>query len=281
VAALYLTAIGLCGGLRTDHVLAASVVLFDSYNEKARSFLRLFWPFLLTGVIYDSMRYYYWRGVAGHIHVGELYFAEKRWLGLTTAAGRLTLNEYFQTHTHVALDLLCGFAYLAYVTWYLAAAFLLFLTDRHSLLRRFGWCFFVVNLMGFATYFLYPAAPPWYVAQYGFGPARLDVAPAQAAAQRFDQILGTHLFDHIYGRGIDVYGALPSLHVSYPFLVVWLAFRVKWGRVPAVAFYLLMSLAAVYLQHHYILDVLCGTAYAALALWLVCAAFRVRTAQAT
>src|SRR5204862_360132 len=83
--------------------------------------------------------------------------------------------------------------------------------------------FLVVNVLGFATYFIFPVAPPWYVTEYGLGPARLDVHPAAAAASRFDLLLGTHFFDGIYGRGIDVYGAYPSLHVAYPLLVVWAA----------------------------------------------------------
>jgi len=103
------------------------------------------------------------------------------------------------------------------------------------------------------------------VTAYGFGPARLDVHSAAAAASRFDQLLGTHFFDQIYGRGIDVYGAYPSLHVAYPLLAVWATFRareLRWARVPAICFFLLMCLSAVYLQHHYVIDVLLGIAYA-------------------
>src|SRR5882724_5367911 len=85
----------------------------------------------------------------------------------------------------------------------------------------FALCFLLVNVLGFITYFVYPVAPPWYVSGYGFGPARMDVHSAAAAASRFDQLLGTHFFDQIYGRGIDVYGAYPSLHVAYPLLAVW------------------------------------------------------------
>jgi inositol phosphorylceramide synthase catalytic subunit len=70
----------------------------------------------------------------------------------------------------------------------------------------------------------------------------------------------------MYGRGIDVYGAYPSLHVSYPFLVAWATFMVpelKWARVPAVLFYGLMCFSAVYLQHHFIVDIILGSLYAA------------------
>src|SRR5256885_3022370 len=59
----------------------------------------------------------------------------------------------------------------------------------------------------------------------------LPIYPAAAAAGRFDQLLGTHFFDQVYGRGIDVYGAFPSLHVAYPLIAVWAAFRSEERRV--------------------------------------------------
>jgi membrane-associated phospholipid phosphatase len=266
---LYILANFMLGGLTHDQILVGSLGFLDAYNHKSRSFLKYFFPFILTGVVYDSMRYYYWQGIAGHIHVAEPYYLERNWFGVMDAGKRVTGNEYFAAHTSVAADLICGFAYLFFVSEYLLTGFLLFFTKRFSLLRVFGWCFFTVNVMGFITYFIYPAAPPWYVSQYGLGPARMDVHAYAAAAQRFDLILGTHFFDQIYGRGVDVYGAYPSLHVSYPFLVSWVALTLKKFRVPAIAFYFLMCFSAVYLQHHYLVDVILGTTYACIALYAV------------
>ena len=276
VGLLYVAAIGALGGLRADHVLLGSLCLLDAYNEKSRLFLKYFLPFILTGVAFDSMRYFYWAGIAGHVHVLEPYERDLRWFGIPVGVGAarhlVTPNEFFELHTFRVLDVLCGLAYLVFVAEYLVAAFGLFFTRRFPLLRQFGWSFLAVNLFGFATYFLYPAAPPWYVSQYGLGSARMDVHPSPAAAHRFDVLFHTHFFDHMYGKGIDVFGAYPSLHVAYPFLVVWLTFQVRawrWARLPAVAFYLLMCLSAVYLQHHYMEDLILGTLYAAGTLWLV------------
>src|SRR5262249_9887726 len=115
-------------------------------------------------------------------------------------------------------------------------------------------------------------APPWYVAQYGLGPARMDIHPAAAATSRFDLLLGTHFFDEMYGRGVDVYGAFPSLHVAYPLIAVWIVYRLRelrWLRAPDVLFFLLMCLSAVYLQHHYVIDVLLGIVYAAVTVALL------------
>lgn len=262
VGLLYIAVVATLGGLRTDHVFIGLLGLLDLYNEKTRSFLAQFFPFILTGVIYDSMRYYYWPGIEGRIHVAEPYRLELSWFGID---GR-TPNEWLDAHRSLVLDLACGFAYLVYVGEYLAIAFLLFFRQRYDVLRTFALSFLVVNLLGFATYFIYPAAPPWYVSAFGFGPARTDVHSFAAAASRFDSFLGTHFFDEMYGRGVDVYGAFPSLHVAYPLLAAWAAFRLpelRWVRAPAVCFFLLMCLSAAYLQHHYVIDVLLGVGYAA------------------
>jgi membrane-associated phospholipid phosphatase len=264
----YIAAVGLLGGLRFDHVLVGMLGFLDLYNEKTRRFLSEFLPFIATGAVYDSMRYFYWPGIAGRVHVAEPYLLERSWFGI----GAQTPNEWFAEHHWAALDLLCGFAYLVYVGEYLAVAFLLFFRRRSETVRTLALAFLLVNLLGFATYFIYPVAPPWYVAEYGLGPARIDIHPAAAAASRFDLLLGTHFFDKIYGRGVDVYGAYPSLHVTYPLLAAWAAFREKdlrWARGPAIAFFLLVCLSAVYLQHHYVVDVLLGIVYASATLALV------------
>jgi membrane-associated phospholipid phosphatase len=272
---LYVAAIGALGGLRGDHVLLGLLGLLDVYNEKSRLFLRSFSPFILTGAIFDSMRYFYWPGIDGRVHVAEPYLFERAWFGV----GGRTLNEVFLEHHWPALDLASGFAYVVFVAEYIAFALLLFFRGRPEAARTFARCFLLVNVMGFATYFIYPAAPPWYVTQYGLGPARMYIEPAAAAAQRFDALLGTHLFDEMYSRGVDVFGAYPSLHVSYPLIAALLAFRfreLRWTRAPAALFFLLMCFAAVYLQHHYVTDVLLGVAYALVALSAISALERSR-----
>jgi membrane-associated phospholipid phosphatase len=265
---LYVAWIGVLGGLRTDHVFVGLLGLLDLYNERTRVFLRQFFPFIATGAIYDSMRYFYWPAIEGRVHVAGPYLLERSWFGI---AGR-TPNEWFLDHHWPALDLACGFAYLVYVGEYLGLAFFLFFRQRSHLIDKLAHAFLVVNVLGFITYFVHPVAPPWYVTQYGFAPPTIDIHPAAAAASRFDQLLGTHVFDQIYGRGVDVHGAYPSLHVAYPLIVVWAVFRIpelRWARAPAIGFFLLMCLSAVYLQHHYVVDVLLGVAYAIATLVLV------------
>jgi membrane-associated phospholipid phosphatase len=265
---LYIVAIGALGGLRPFHLFLGLLGLLDLYNERTRLFLKTFFPLVLVGVAFDSMRYYYWPGIEGRVHVLEPYQFERAWFGI----GGRTLNEIFLEHHWPALDLATGFAYFAFAAEYVLLAMLLFFRGRVDAAGTMAWCFLLVNVMGFATYFVYPAAPPWWVTSYGLGAMPVPIDPAPAAAVRFDALLGIHLFQNVYSSGIDVFGAYPSLHVSYPFLALVFAFRyreLRWARIPAALFFVLVCLSAVYLQHHYVTDVVLGIAYAAVALGVV------------
>lgn len=272
LALAYVAAIVGLGGFRPVHGVAASLAVLEYINPNTRRFLRLCFPFALVGLVYDSMRYYYWPGVAGHIHVAEPYWLDLRLFGIATAvpggSTTVTPNEFWARHPMVVLDFLCGLSYLTFVAQYVGTMVYLFWINA-PILRRLSWTFFAVNIMGFVTYFAYPAAPPWYVDKYGLGPALMHLAPTTAGAQRFDALFGSHFFDAWYANGIDVYGAYPSLHITYPLLVAWATFQVRslhWARLPASAFYALMCLSAVYLQHHYVVDIVLGTLYVIAAL---------------
>jgi membrane-associated phospholipid phosphatase len=230
-------------------------------------------PLIATGIIYDSQRFYS-DYIRGPIHIKEPYFFDKTFFGIHTDQGVLTPNEYWQQHLHWYLDLMTGFAYLVFIAVFVftSAAFRFWYSRRGTsktsareiLVRApaMMWSFFWVNMIGYSTYYWFAAAPPWYVAKYGLGPARMDVGPSQAGCVRFDQLLGTHFFSDFYGRSADVFGACPSLHVSYPLIAAFFAFRFGALRVPTLLFYFLMCFSAVYLNHHYILDILWGSTYA-------------------
>ena len=265
------------GGITTGPVLYGVAILLLSQIEQP--FLPLgvrplefALPLILTGVLYDSQRYW---GVAvrGVPHVAGPYELEKRLFGVPTPDGTLTLNEWFGLHLHPVLDFMAGGAYLTFIGVFivLAAYFtrrIHFDTDSESTptqrlwsARAVVWSFFVVNLMGFVTWFLYPAAPPWYVDMYGLDTILLDVPMNPARTVRFDALFGTSFFTGMYGAGANTFGAIPSLHISYPVLSVVFAMRLKRLRAFTIVFSSLVGFAAVYLNHHYLIDVLLGVVY--------------------
>lgn len=265
----YLAAMALGAGNRPEQFLVTGLVLLlAAWSDGSRRLLSGILPFLVFGIVYDLthltqplVRYL-------HVHVEEPYLFDRRFFGIASGDGVLTPNEWFSRHHWPAADFLAGLAYIVYVYWPIALAAALALFGRSAeerrLLGRFGWTFLAMNVVGFATYYLYPAAPPWYVADHGLGPADLSVRSSPAGAARWDALTGIPYFAGFYGRSADVFGAIPSLHVAYPLLTFLYGreLRKPWLDAANLGLFLLVSFAAVYLNHHYVLDVLLGDAYA-------------------
>ena len=104
---------------------------------------------------------------------------------------------------------------------------------------RFVWIFVAANFVGFACYYVYPAAPPWYVADHGFA-VDMSVRASAAGALRFDRLIGLPLMQGFYGKSADVFGAIPSLHVVYPFLSMIYAWPLRRFRPWAAGYFLLV-----------------------------------------
>jgi membrane-associated phospholipid phosphatase len=268
-------------GLRADHLSIGVLILALSYlGPRPRMILHFLLPYALTIIVYDSQRFYS-NYLRGPIHVTEPYYFDQRFFGISTPAGILTPNEWWQLHTYPLLDFVTGLAYLFFFTVFIfVSAYFGFYLSRVGTAKmkapaiarermRMPWSFFWLNMLGYTTYYWYAAAPPWYVAKYGLGPAQLGAPASQAGCVRFDQLFGTHFFSEMYGRAADVFGAIPSLHVAYPLLAILFAFRYGALRTFCILFYALMCFSAIYLNHHYVLDILWGSSYALLVGWVV------------
>ncbi len=269
----------LMNAIRIDHWVITAVTLTLWYSgPRLREIFNFLLPALLVAFVYDSQRFYS-DYIRGPIRVREPYDFDLFFFGINTAQGRLTPNEWFQIHTHPALDLITGFFYLCFISIYIfICAYFCFRLPRTGTAKRKPewirsqqyrpmWAFFWVNVIGYSTYYWYAAAPPWYVALKGLGPADLTVSANAAGCLRFDELLGTHFFTSMYGRSADVFGAIPSLHVAYPLQSFYYANRYGSLRGFTLFFFLIMCFSAVYLNHHYILDLIWGSAYAIGVCW--------------
>ena len=258
----YLALVHTLGGIAPEHAIAVAMFLgLSLWSDGSRRLARVAMPFMLYGVVYDSMRWYEDAIRSPVIHLQEPYNFDLRLFGIRTATGTLTPNEWFQLHTNRALDFVCGLSYTPFLFIGESVVLALYLLYRGHERRavRFTWVFVISNFVGFSLYYVYPAAPPWYVAAHGFT-ADLSVRASAAGAERFDQLVGFPLMASFYGKSADVFGAIPSLHVVYPMLALLYGFRLPRFRVVAGAYLFLVCLSAVYLNHHYILDILIGFA---------------------
>lgn len=275
----HLAFVTILGRLRPEHVLADLLLVVLAWlGPRARFFLRGGLPAWMVGMLLDSQ--WLWLGLRGTIHTGDLWALEQALFPAHVDGVRSTWCAWFNVHTSPVLDFFTGFAYAAYIFEFFAVAVLFFFT-KNPRFERLCWAFFVVNALGVLTYMLYPAAPPWYILKYGPGPAVLTAPPSPAGAARFDALLGIHYFARFYSRNPNVFGAMPSLHASYPVLVLWQVWHKRWPwRVGAAAFAALVCFSAVYLTHHYILDVTAGICAALAACAVVDFAFARKAAPA-
>ena len=271
LAAAYLAVMYALGGPGPEHFLLAGIALVLSvWNDDSRRLALIGLPYLLYALVYDSMRWYadYIRSPIIHVH--EPYDFDLHWFGIHG----LTPNEWLQQHTSAPLDLVCGLAYtpMFFIGESVLLSIYFIAKGKVRRAERFTWIFVISNLIGFAFYYIYPAAPPWYVSDHGFA-VDLSVHASPAGAIRFDQLIGIPLMQGFYGKSADVFGAIPSLHVVYPFLALIYGWYLRRFRLIAAVYFLLVCFAAVYLNHHYLVDIFLGLAIALAVMAVVRAAF--------
>ena len=258
----YLLLIHFIMGIRWEHIGLISLVLTAYYaHPLSRRLIVDILPFAFFGMLYDFLRILP-KSWAGTIRVAGPYHLENKLFGFSFGGERIIPCDFFLTHTHPLLDLLTGLTYSLHVVVPIGFVLYALLKDR-EVGRRFAWTFFLANLFAFLTYVLLPVAPPWYVELYGFAPADWSIPGNAAGLIRFDHLIGIPYFQKVYAENAWVFGAIPSMHAGFPFLVVLFARKLlPRGWWLLFVFMLLVWFSAVYLRHHYIIDLLAGALYA-------------------
>jgi membrane-associated phospholipid phosphatase len=130
---------------------------------------------------------------------------------------------------------------------------------------------FILSIAAFATYLVFPAAPPWWAAATGHlaGPSGLPVIEhlkpaafgALVTSVGFDgQVLFGLTFNDI---SPDPVAAFPSLHAAYPLLAYLFVRQVsRRSGVLMLAYTAAAWFAILYLGDHYLVDVIGGAVYA-------------------
>ena len=254
----FLFAVKLTTGLRFDHFLLVGIVNASFYlSGFTRRLITGLGVIIVYWIIFDSMKawpnYLY-----NTVHIQSLYDLEKSIFGININGINVTPNEYFLSSPNTFLDILCSVFYLTWVPLPLLFAVYLYSINK-NLFLRFCFAFLTVNIIGWIIYYTYPAAPPWYIAEHG---PILNTATKSYAAGllKFDHYFGVHLFENLYAKGSNVFAAMPSLHSSYPMIGLFYALRQprRWMSIVFALVIIGIWFSAIYLNHHYILDVLAG-----------------------
>lgn len=225
-----------------------------AFLSQLKSLLLTMLPFILFGLLYNSMRYCP-NYLFGDIDIRGIYETEREWFGI----GILTPNEWWAVHATPVLDFLAGCFYLMWVPLPVVFGIWLFFTGRRELCFRYSCAFLFINILGFIGYYLHPAAPPWYVAKFGFDPL-FDTGGDAAGLVRFDALIGLPVFQTIYSGNSNVFAAVPSLHAAYCPVAAFYALKAgdSWWSLVLGIFSIGIWWTAVYSAHHYVIDVLLG-----------------------
>lgn len=265
-----LTAIGDLGSNQLG-LASAVIILFygGSFLSKVRKFIL---PFVLTGIVYDGHKHFFF--LRPDINVSEPYTIELLMFGITWNGATLTPNQFLGNFLHPVLDVVVGIYYLMFLFIFIGiAAYFYFYntrvgTSRYTATEMKGrvsqimWALFILNVLGYITFIIYPAAPPWYVELYGLGPADLNAAPSPARTIRFDELFGVTFFSDMYSQSANVFGAIPSLHCAYPILALFYSIKFRSLILFSTIYVVITWFGAVYLNHHYIIDAVIGGIYA-------------------
>lgn len=214
-------------------------------------------PILGLLLVYDYSRGFAENGRAPHIT--EMIVADRAMFG-----GQLPtiwLQQHFFDPSQVHWwDVVGAFVYMSHFVVSLGLGIALWLY-RRQLWAAFMRRWFCLTALGLATYFLYPAAPPWWAAEMGY----INETVARGSTRGWSAI-GLDGTGRLLRDGqllANPVAAVPSLHAAFAALVaVFLATLLakKWWPL-LLAYPVVMGLTLMYSGEHYAIDVLVGWAY--------------------
>lgn len=264
VPALYAAGVAVIGDLRVEHlVFALYALVLAVIGPRTKQFLVDTSPIIAVAVGFDLVRY-----VRPYAVLPERVLnCELRAIDLAltpgaSGASSVTFQERIAAAHTPALDLLFAVPYTIFIYLVFVTATYLYFRDRPRM-RHYLLAFAVGNYISFFAWLLVPAAPPWYFHAHG---CAIDTAVAAnpAGLSRVDELFGMSYYASFYGRASAVFGAMPSMHCAYPLIGLLTAWRFVGARARLVhvLYTGLMSVAAMYLDHHWAVDVVAGWATA-------------------
>jgi membrane-associated phospholipid phosphatase len=128
----------------------------------------------------------------------------------------------------------------------------------HPLFKKWRALVIGLSTVGFVTYVLYPAVPPWLASDQ-------DKIPhvEKIKDQMFAHTGTKAIPSAIEKNWVDKVAAMPSLHSAFPLMMALLFWHKGWRwRLPFLAYALAMAFTLVYTAEHFVVDILAGWAYA-------------------
>lgn len=244
-------------------IVTAAMAFSVGTVRRQRRVLLDWLPFF--GLLYG---YDYSRGAADtfgrHVNVVPVFNAERTLFGGLTNGEIPSLYLQQQLFDHSRVHWWEGLVALVYCSHFVAPWVIvgvMYVRDRERW-ERFARRVVAISLGALVTYFLYPAAPPWFAAREGL------TGPVARISTRGWEVLNIPVAGEIVklGQGVvNQVAAVPSLHAGMALTIVlffWPTCRRLWQRTLFVAYVVGMVFALVYGGEHYVVDALLGWLYA-------------------
>lgn len=244
--------------------LTAEMLLFDclvvlTATSRRGEFCWAWTPWLAAVVALDDLRGL--QAIGPPPHAADVAAAE-RWL-FASHLPVVDLQHLWATPSGLGVhDVVLGAIYLLHTPAPLLCGAALW-RWRRPWFSPYVASLLLVATAGWLTYLGFPESPPWLAAEEHVIP------PVRRLVSELIGNVGP--LARIYG-GADPLpnAAMPSLHVAYPCLVAYWTLRAVGRRaLLVVAYPAALSVGVVYLGEHWVLDVVAGVAYAALAVAVV------------
>jgi len=165
-------------------------------------------------------------------------------------------------------------AWLVYLTHFFATFVVAAVLWRwaHDRFARYASMVAALAALGFTTYVLFPAVPPWLASERGALEPTTRIVPVVWSHIPVERL--SSLFEKGRHYANDV-AAVPSLHAAYALLITLYLWRLvpAWARIVLAVYPVAMAAALVYTSEHYVSDCLLGWVYAAVAFVAVNAMF--------
>jgi hypothetical protein len=234
------------------------VASLSDLGQWRRGLVRDWLPLYVVLAVYALLR-----GYASHVLWGPFYrpqVAFDSYIG-GGQAPTVTLQRWlFRANDLRPGDYLAWLTYMSHFFTSFIVAGVLWKRD-HVRFKRFVALFVGLTFLGYVTYVLYPALPPWLASQTG------HIAPITRIIPVVWDHVGIHGAGALFtgnNRFDNNIAAMPSLHAAYPMLLLLFFWKRARPAVRAilVGYVLAMAFTLVYTGEHFVLDEVVGWSYA-------------------
>jgi len=239
-------------------ITAALFVTTLGESGRGRKVIKDWLPLYLVLILYALLRGYASDTLWGPFVRPQVWFDTHVFGGVDPT---VQLQRWlFNPHDVSVLDYGVWATYMTHFFTSFVVAAVLWKVDYPSF-RRFVALFVSLTLLGYVTYVLFPAMPPWLASQTGHLPATTRIVPFMWSH------LGVHEAAALFTGGNrfdNNIAAMPSLHAAYPMLICLFFWgrANRWFRALLVAYVLAMAFTLVYTGEHFVIDEFVGWTYA-------------------